>query len=181
MNRDVTWPAWVAVGAAFFPIEGLIVTADVQYTNWKTIDVIKTVYKDTVWNYLMTASGKDIMPMYWNNATQIRFGAEYQASETLAFRAGFYVDPSPAPDKTMNILLPNYDFNVLTVGLGYNLNGLQIDLGLEYLMGKERIIDFVKTLDNPQNPFFDPEYAHAVPGAYTMKIFAPNISVKYKF
>jgi long-chain fatty acid transport protein len=181
MSRDVTWPAWVAVGAAFYPIEGLIITADVQYTNWKKIDVIKTVYKDTVWNSLMTASGKDVMPMYWNNATQIRFGAEYKASETLAFRAGYYVDPSPAPDKTMNILLPNYDFNVLTVGLGYNLNGLQIDLGLEYLMGKERIIDFVKTFDNPQNPFFDPEYAHAVPGIYTMKIFAPNISVSYKF
>ncbi len=81
----------------------------------------------------------------------------------------------------MNILLPNYDFNVLTLGLGYNLNGLQIDLGFEYLMGKDRNIDFAKTYNNPQNPFFNKEFEDAMPGNYTMKIIAPNISISYKF
>jgi len=181
MNRTVTWPEWVAVGAAFYPVENLILTADVQYTHWKIIDIISTDYTDTIWSALMTASGKDKMPMHWNNATQIRFGAEYKASEALAFRAGYYFDPSPAPDKTMNILLPNYDFNVLTLGVGYNMNGLRIDLGFEYLMGKERIIDFVKTYNSAQNPYYDPEYESAMPGAYKMKIFVPNISVSYKF
>jgi long-chain fatty acid transport protein len=181
MERSLTWPAWFAFGAAFYPIEDLIITADVQYTNWKKIDVIKTSYINSVWNLLMTTSGKDTMPMYWQDATQIRFGAEYKAYENWIFRAGFYIDPSPAPDKTMNILLPNYDFNVLTAGLSYLLNGLQIDLGVEYLMGKERSIDFVKTLNNPANPFYDAAYAHAVPGVYNMNIIVPNISVSYKF
>ena len=119
--------------------------------------------------------------MYWQNATQIRFGAEYKANETLAFRAGYYIDPSPAPDKTMNILLPNYDFNVLTFGLGYNLNGLQIDLGFEYLMGKERSVDFAKTFNSPSNPYFDKEFEDAMPGTYNMKIIVPNISISYRF
>ena len=38
----------------------------------------------------------------------------------------------------MNILLPSYDFNALTFGLGYQTKGLCLDFGLEYLMGKER-------------------------------------------
>lgn len=179
MSRDLTWPSWVAVGAAFYPIENLILTADVQYTNWQKIDEISTTYTDTIWSVLMTASGKDKMAMHWNDAFQIRFGGEYKASEALAFRAGYYFDPSPAPDRTMNILLPNYDFNVLTLGVGYNMNGLQIDVGFEYLMGKERVIDFVKTF--PLSPYFDPAFAHAMPGTYNMKIFVPNVSVSYKF
>ena len=181
MERNVTWPEWLAVGAAFYPIDNLTITADMQYTHWKRIDVIKTDYTNSIWNLLMTAGGKDTMPMHWEDAYQIRFGAEYKASETLAFRAGYYLDPSPAPDKTMNILLPNYDFNVLTLGLGYNLNGLQIDLGFEYLMGKDRKIDFAKTYNNPQNLFFNKEFEDAMPGNYTMKIIAPNISISYKF
>jgi len=30
MERSVTWPEWLAVGAAFFPMENLTFTADVQ-------------------------------------------------------------------------------------------------------------------------------------------------------
>jgi long-chain fatty acid transport protein len=181
MERTVTWPEWLAIGAAFFPMDNLTITADIQYTHWKRIETIKTDYTNSIWKVLMTTSGKDTMPMYWQDATQIRFGAEYKANEALAIRAGYYIDPSPAPDKTMNILLPNYDFNVLTFGIGYNLNGLQIDLGFEYLMGKERNIDFAKTLNSPLNPFFNKEYEDAMPGTYNMKIIAPNISISYKF
>ena len=181
MERSVTWPEWLAIGAAFFPMDNLTFTADIQYTHWKRIDVIKTTYTNSIWNLLMTTSGKDTMPMYWQNATQIRFGAEYKADEALSFRAGYYIDPSPAPDTTMNILLPNYDFNVLTFGLGYNLNGLQIDLGFEYLMGKERSIDFAKTYNSASNPYFLKEFEDAMPGTYNMKIIAPNISVSYRF
>jgi long-chain fatty acid transport protein len=181
MERTVTWPEWLAVGAAFFPLDNLTFTADIQYTHWKRIETIKTEYTNSIWSLLMSTSGKDTMPMYWEDATQLRFGVEYKASESLAFRAGYYIDPSPAPDKTMNILLPNYDFNVLTFGLGYNLNGLQIDLGFEYLMGKERSIDFAKTFNNALNPYYNKEYEDAMPGTYNMKIIAPNISISYRF
>ncbi len=74
----------------------------------------------------------------------------------------------------MNVLLPNYDFNVVTVGVGYNLGNLNIDLGFEYLMGKERNISYVDTL-------LDPDYEDAQPGKYGMKIFVPNFSVSYRF
>ena len=113
----------------------------------------------------MTSSGKDIMAMNWKNATQLRFGGEYKVSETLAVRAGYYFDPSPAPDATLNILLPSYNFNGLTFGIGYQAGALALDFGLEYLMGTERIA---------------PTGAE-MPGIYNMKIVVPNISVSYHF
>lgn len=175
VERNVTWPLWIAGGVAFRPVENLILTADIQWTQWKKIDVFETQFEDPLWGAIL---GKDIREMHWENATQIRFGAEYKMN-TIAIRGGYYYDPSPAPDKTMNVLLPNYDFNVVTIGFGYNLDGLQVDFGFEYLMGKERNIPYGKTRED--FPDYDPEWKSAMPGIYNMNIFVPNLSVSYKF
>ena len=174
LERDVTWPMWLAGGIAFRPIDGLTLTADIQYTNWSALEKLETDYKDTYWQIIMGQKGEDKRDFYWKNATQIRFGAEYMVSSALALRGGFYIDPAPVPDRTMNVLIPSYDFNVFTFGLGYNMNGLQLDFGMEMLFGKDREIDYYKTV-------IDPEYESAMPGVHGMKIFVPNFSVSYRF
>jgi long-chain fatty acid transport protein len=183
MEREVKWPLWVGGGAAFKPLANLTLTADLQYSAWNVIDVIETTYTDPLWAQLMSASGKTEMPMHWDNRIQFRCGAEYALKSGLALRAGYYYDPAPAPDTTMNILLPNYDFNVITLGVGYTLGALQLDFGAEYLIGKNREISVLKTFTYPgiSNPLYDPAYADAQPGKYGMKILAPAIMVTYRF
>ncbi|MBE0461491.1 MAG: outer membrane protein transport protein [Candidatus Aminicenantes bacterium] len=173
IEREVTWPMWIAGGVAVKPIDNLTLTADIQWTQWSKMDVMKSEFKDSIWKILMAQSGDDERPLHWSDATQIRFGAEYKF-ETIALRGGYYYDPSPSPDKTMNVLLPSYNFNVITVGIGYFLDNLSIDVGFEYLTGKERNVLYEKVL-------LDPEYEAAMPGVYNMKIFVPNISISYKF
>ena len=173
VEREVTWPMWVAAGLALRPMPDLTLTADVQWTQWSKLDTMHTDFKDPFWQVMMAASGDDERPLYWKDTTQIRFGAEYKL-RTVALRAGYYYDPSPSPAKTMNVLLPSYDFNVFTLGLGYSLDGLQIDMGIEYLMGKEREVPYEKTL-------LDPEYEAAMPGIYNMTLIVPNLSISYKF
>jgi len=183
LEREVTWPMWLAGGVAFKPLEGLTLTGDVQWTQWSKIDVLETNYLDPFWNAMMEGSGDDERPMHWKDALQIRFGAEYRV-KNFALRGGYYKDPSPAPDTTMNVLLPNYDFNVVTFGFGYVLNGLQLDFGVEYLMGKERSVpyDVVSTILPPYFEIqLDEAYESAMPGAYTMKIIVPTLSVSYRF
>ncbi len=165
VTRNMTWPSWITVGAAFRPADDLTFTADIQMTDWSVIDQIKTTFKDPFWNLLMTSSGRDTMVMNWRNTTQLRFGAEYKVSASLAVRAGYYFDPSPVPAATLNILLPSCDFNGLTLGIGYRSGALVLDFGLEYLMGKERVA---------------PAGAE-MPGVYDMNIVVPNISVSYHF
>jgi long-chain fatty acid transport protein len=171
LDREVTWPLWVAAGVAVRPIEALTLTADVQFTQWSQIEVIETDYKDPFWQILMEEA-KD-RPMYWKDAVQFRLGGEYRLN-AWAFRAGYYLDPSPAPDKTMNVLLPSFDFNVITAGIGYALDGLQIEFGVEYLMGKERTVDLLKTLT-------DPQWETAMPGTYNINVIVPNLSISYRF
>ncbi len=173
-ERDITWPWWIAGGVAFRPMDDLLVTADLQWTQWSSLDEIETKFKDPAWSLFMVGSGRNITPLHWKDALQIRFGAEYMLYQNVGLRAGYYYDPSPVPDKTLSILLPSYDFNVLTIGIGYDLGGVVLDFGFEYLMGKEREVDFAKWL-------LDPAYETAMPGTFKLKIAVPTISVSYKF
>jgi long-chain fatty acid transport protein len=173
-SMSFTSPWWIAAGLALRPINDLTITADLQWTNWSKENVLETTFKDPFWSLFMEASGGNMMPLKWKNALQVRFGAEYMIYQNVALRAGYYYDPSPAPDKTMNVLLPVHDFNVITVGLGYDLNGLVIDFGFEAFFGKGREVDFAKWL-------LDPDYKTAMPGKYGMNIYVPNISISYKF
>ncbi len=173
-EREITWPWWVAAGVALRPMTDLTLTADLQWTHWSQLDEIETNFKDISWSLFMTAAGNNITPLKWKDALQIRFGGEYMLYQNVGLRAGYYYDPAPAPNKTLNILLPSYDFHVFTIGLGYDLGGLVLDFGFEYLMGKERDVDFAKWL-------LDPEYESSMPGVYDMKMFVPNLSISYKF
>lgn len=174
IETDLTFPLWAAGGIAVRPIDGLILTADLQWTQWSKVDIIALDFTDPIWANLLAESGDDEISFKWKDALQIRFGAEYALSNGLVFRAGYYHDPSPTPDKTMNVLLPSYDFDSITLGAGYTVGGIRFDVGLEYLKGKERDIDLTKTL-------IDPEWDAAVPGTYNMTLIVPSLSVSYSF
>lgn len=168
VEGEVTWPMWICGGIAFKPVKNLTLTADVQYTNWKKIDVIEFEFTEPLWQTIMAESEGNKMEMEWKDATQFRFGAEYVINN-FALRGGYYIDPAPAPDKTMNVLVPNYDFNVVTFGFGYSLEGFHLDLALEYLMGKDRDIPFSFTEELE------------MPGLYTMKIWAASLGMGYSW
>jgi len=174
LERNVTWPSWLAFGLAFRPVDRLTVTADLQWSEWKTIDVMKTDFLDPNWALLMALSGDDQREMHWENRMQMRVGAEYVLPQKWAIRIGYYWDPSPAPDTTMNVLLPSYNFNVLTFGAGYALGDLKLDFGFEYLMGQERKVSYVDVMTKP-------EYHSAMPGIYKMTLIVPSVSISYRF
>jgi len=165
-DREVTYPMWIAGGAAFHPIEDLTLTLDAQYTQWSKLDQLETEFKDTIWKSTMAGTAANVMELHWEDATQIRFGAEYWLNK-IAFRAGYYIDPAPAPDETMNVLIPSFDFTGITFGIGYKMNGLEVDAMLEYLMAKERNV--AANSENEQ------------PGTYNMSILAPGISISYRW
>jgi len=108
---------------------------------------------------------EDEMHMEWENATQYRLGMEYQATPCMALRGGFYTDPAPAPDETLNFLFPSGNYSVITSGFGYEKNKLSIDFGIEYLFGIDRSIAAAP---------------HNMPGIHAIDIFAFALGVGYK-
>jgi len=138
------------------------VTFDLQWTNWKKLDALTVNFQDPVWMAIgKTTQTEDL---YWANKLQIRVGTEYKIGD-FALRAGYYNDPAPAPDSTMNILIPGFTYNSLACGVGYGKKGgLHVDLGLEYLIGQKRTVT---------------EADAAMPGIYTMHIAVPFLSLGY--
>ena len=164
-DRDITWPIWVGGGIAIKPMEKLTVTADAQWTQWSANqDVLVTDYKDASWRGALEPVDAHKLNLHWKDKLQIRFGAQYMISESFAVRAGYYNDPAPAPDETVNIILPSITYNVITIGLGWRTGSLQADLSFEYLMGKDR--DIAPSTEN-------------MPGTHGMNMIVPNIAFTY--
>lgn len=161
-DRDITWPLWYGGGLSFKPSEKLLLAAEAQYWKWSETEEYLIAEYETI--------GKDSLTLKWNDAVQIRLGAEYQAWENLALRCGFYIDPAPGPNRTQTILIPNTDFLGFTLGAGYTMNRLSIDATLEYLSGRDR-----KISENVAMP------GVGMPGVHKLNIWAPSIAVTYKF
>jgi long-chain fatty acid transport protein len=165
-EREATWPLWFGVGVSFKATDKLTVNADAQYTNWKKIETIPVTYTEALWklaNNITKLSNNFVLN--WKNAIQWRFGLEYAISEKLAMRAGYYYDPSPSPVETLNVLLPEITYNVITVGFGYKTDKLSLDFCVESLMGKDA-----------ESPL-----TGKMPGTHGMSILVPNIALTYRF
>ncbi|HEX2867977.1 MAG TPA: outer membrane protein transport protein [Ignavibacteriales bacterium] len=148
-SRDVAWPMWIGGGVAVRPMENWVITADAQYSQWsKSEDQFTATYDNANWQAAMVSAKANVFDLKWKDATQIRFGTEYQINNSFAVRGGYYIDPAPAPDETYNILFPSISYNAVSVGASYKVSNLTFDLGLEYLAGKERTIGpFVNSMN----------------------------------
>lgn len=167
-DRDVSLPMWLAGGIAFKPfhIIDLTITADAQYSQWsESEDEFIQEFKNELW--VDYGFPQNVMKLEWEDCTQIRLGAEYKPCDPFAYRLGYYYDPAPAPDETLNILFPSMTNNVVTAGFGYKTLKWNLDLGLEYLIGKERDIT-TATAEN-------------MPGEHQMNIFAFGAAFGYNF
>lgn len=142
-------------------MDNLTLAFDLQWTNWKKLQSLAIQLLDPSWNAIGLTENE--LDLAWADKIQVRAGIEYVMGK-LALRGGYYYDPAPAPDATMNILVPSFTYNSVGGGIGYKSGGLSLDLALEYLMGKDRIIA-----------------AGAMPGSYKMNILVPVVGLSYAF
>ncbi len=162
-EMSVVSPMWLAGGVALKPVDGLTLTFDAQYTNWSKLDQIAVTFGDAAWDFAL--GDEAALLLNWQNKTQFRVGAEYDFG-AFALRGGYYYDPAPAPDATLNILTPSFTFNSVIGGFGYESGNFRIDLALEYLMGKDRAV-----APSGEN----------LPGLYKMNILVPMFSLSFGF
>ncbi len=155
-------PMWLAGGIAVKPIKDLTVTFDLNWTNWKKVDLFTIQFTNAAWNTAGLTENE--LDLRWADKLQLRGGIEYTFGQ-LAVRAGYLYDPAPAPDATMNILVPSFTYNDFTAGIGYNAGNFRVDVGFEYLKGKDRNIAPAKGV--------------SMPGLYKMTILVPLVAVSY--
>ncbi len=164
-DSSITFPWWIAGGIAFFPTEDLTLTFDLQWTGWSSLKEITYDYDDPVWHVMFEATGANKFELDWASKLQIRFGAEYYLTDEIAVRAGYYHDPAPAPEKTLNILLPSITYNAFTFGAGYVGESFSVELAGEVLLGIRRTAPL----------------GSLMPGDHSMNVYTFSVAVCYYF
>jgi long-chain fatty acid transport protein len=169
-NRDVAWPMWISGGIAVRPTQNWVITADAQFSQWsKSENQFVAKYDNANWQGALSLAGQNVFTLNWKDATQVRFGTEYQINSSFTVRGGYYIDPAPAPTETYNILFPSMSYNAFTIGASYKVANLTFDLGYEYLSGKDR--DFMLQLGN----------GVALPATNVMNVNSLSFGIGYGF
>ena len=72
------------------------------------------------------------VPKDWNDSDALRFGLTYELSKTLTTTAGFAIDETPIPEKTVNFDLPDADAYMYGLGIQYSPSDT-LRLGISYM------------------------------------------------
>jgi long-chain fatty acid transport protein len=112
--------------------------ADVQWTNWSTIQDLTFVRT--------TGAVLASTPYHWKDAWRVSGGVNYRYTDQWVFRGGLAWDQSPVPDQYRSPRLPDEDRIWLTGGVQYKWTPtLKFDLGAAYVFIKDPSIAQIST------------------------------------
>ena len=164
IQSALQFPQMAIIGLAVRPTPSLTTEADLQWTNWNTLNS-QTVRFDQKSTFVQDT----ILPLNWKDTWTVRVGGNYQINHCLTFRGGYVYDPSAVPDETISPLFPELDKHMVTAGLGFHKDRWSIDLLYEAIIGEARMV-------NNSLPGF-PQHQ----GVYKSVAHAAGLSFLYRF
>lgn len=69
----------------------------------------------------------------WEDTKQIRVGVEWRVNEIFTLRGGYFYDPSPIRDDTLDLMWPDADKKTYSLGCGMNFGNFSIDSVFQYV------------------------------------------------
>ncbi|MDL2286185.1 outer membrane protein transport protein [Desulfococcaceae bacterium OttesenSCG-928-F15] len=120
-------PQQVQAGIRYQPHDKFSMEFDIVWTNWsinkrQTENISLNVPGLGPVNYAMTYARN------WEDTRQIRFGAEYIVNDWFTLRGGYFYDPTPIPDDTLDTMWPDADKKTYSIGAGFTVTpNLTID------------------------------------------------------
>ncbi|MBI2999140.1 MAG: outer membrane protein transport protein [Deltaproteobacteria bacterium] len=125
ISMGINWqinPAW-AVEFAY------------DFTHWSEFKHLKARFSSPLLGGLIPGF---FIPQDWKDTSTLRFGTSYKLQPNLELRGGLGLDETPIPGRTLSPAIPGADWLTLTGGIGYNWQGLTIDLGYMAVFYKTR-------------------------------------------
>ncbi len=141
-GTEITYPAFLSVGAHYMITDRLGLEFDYMWTKWDVFDKLVISFDNEDLNTTVREE--------YSNSSTFRLGLHYDLTDKLEFRAGYIYDQTPQPRESMSPLLPDNTRNDYTLGLGYNLGKVQLDFGYMLVDFGER-----STVVNGEGKHFD--------------------------
>ena len=166
-DADLPLPAELTVGMSVQASDKLLLAFDYNYALWSAYESLDVKFANGI--------ATSVNPRNYKNAGTYRLGAQYNATEKIDVRAGWYFDESPVQDGYFAPETPRNDGMGITGGLTYNINSkLGVDFSFLYLTFKEidNSYDYAGYGSSDQSSFF---------GTYKSTVFAPGVGITYGF
>lgn len=164
------YPDIFTAGISYNVTDALLLAFDTQYYTWSRYDkyVINITYPAG-----FPASEPETVLEDWKNTLIVRLGLQYQLNESLALRGGIIYDWTPQPVESIDPNLPDADRYAITLGLGYKIGHLLIDVGYQYEKFSDR--------ESPNRHIYDLGVVNLGLGTYKMKAHLFGINFSYLF
>jgi len=159
-SSSIPLPSTTSFGLGLTPDDKWTVGFDLEYVHW-------SVYKSLDFNYGKTTASlqNTSETRNYQNAYDVRLGAEYKTSPKLAVRFGGGYATTAVQDGYVTPEAPDADRVYGTLGLGYKVaKCLDLDLSFEY----EHVMSRTQT-----------EYQTQLSGTFVTNVYIPGISLSY--
>lgn len=110
-KTDVTLPQQVTAGLAHRFSDSLVVEAGVRWEDWESTDELKIELETPIFGQSTQIGARD-----WHATWTYNVGGQYRLNESLALNAGYLYGKSSVPDRTMEVLIPDADTHLFTLG-----------------------------------------------------------------
>jgi len=182
---DYDHPAQVQVGVRYQPHEKFFIEGDLVWTDWNSNSYqMETMDNDvtiTLAPGLTFAENTITTHRDWVNTKQVRIGMEYILNDMVTIRGGYFYDPTPIPEDTLDLQWPDADKKIYSIGLGVNFGTYTVDTVLQYAtIEKDRIVGGEsENLNYSYNPslYPDSEVATRISG----HMYGLGVTVSYHF
>lgn len=133
-------PEQIQLGVRYVPKSNrdLSFEIDLVWTRWSINDV-QNLYMDPGLNvYLISDTEpyalrtESLHRRDWEDTKQVRVGVEWKATDIVTLRAGYFYDPSPIPDDTLELMWPDADKKTYSLGCGLNFGKFSVDSVFQY-------------------------------------------------
>jgi long-chain fatty acid transport protein len=116
-QATILFPQTVTVGYAFRPTPKLKLEADIEWTDWSTLNTVKLESSNSLIDS-DTAPIPTATPFNWRSSFFYEFGVEYQCNDHWTVRGGYIFSENTVPESTPTI--PDSDRHVFSAGLTFN-------------------------------------------------------------
>lgn len=139
------FPQMISAGLSWQINDRVRTIFQVDWINWADAFDELEVYLNNGNNaaingVLGTPNIYDVIPLRWEDQFVYRLGLEFQATESVALRAGYTYGKNPVPDSTLNPMTAAIMEHKISVGAGWKSDRYSVDAGYQYSLPAEQSV-----------------------------------------
>jgi long-chain fatty acid transport protein len=130
------------IGVTYKVTPKWLVSGDFNYSGWDRYNSLTLDFANAPIGNQTSDNTILISPKNFHNTQTWRVGTQYQLTDMIAARAGYYYDESPYSDENFQAETPSFDSNVVTAGFGFKFaKGFGVDVAGALAFPKSRAVN----------------------------------------